>query len=130
MTRTQKKSAGLWTIQALLAALFLFAGATKFILPPAILQQGPIVLPLGFIRFIGTCEIAGAAGLILPGLLHIRPALTPLAAVGLITIMAGAVTVTIEGGTIAAAVVPLVVGLLAATVAFGRRNWVGLRAVR
>jgi uncharacterized membrane protein len=120
MTRSKKTGAALWTIQGLLAALFLFAGVTKFILPAQVLQQGPVVLPLTFIHFIGVCEILGAVGLILPTLLRIRPILTPLAAIGLVIIMIGAVSVTVLGGPVAPALFPLVVGILAATVAYGR----------
>ena len=35
---------------------------------------------MGFIRVIGVCELLGAAGLLLPGLLRISQGLTPLAA--------------------------------------------------
>jgi hypothetical protein len=38
----------LWTAQTLAALLFLFAGATKFVLPAEKLQQGPIVFSLAF----------------------------------------------------------------------------------
>ena len=41
------------------------------------------MLPDLFIKFIGLCEILGALGLVLPGLLKIRRQLTPLAALGL-----------------------------------------------
>jgi hypothetical protein len=109
----------LWTVQALLAALFLFAGGMKLILP---LDQmtGPVTLPGPFLRFIGVAEVLGALGLILPGLLRIRPGLTPLAAAGLVIIMIGATVVTVMGGDVAQALIPLVVGLLAAFVAYGR----------
>lgn len=108
----------LWTIQALLAALFLFAGAMKFILPiAAMTKQMP--LPGSFIRFIGICEIAGAFGLVLPGLLRIRRELTPLAARGLVIIMSGATALSLLGGVVAA-LLPIVVGILAGTVAYGR----------
>ncbi|HLZ62984.1 MAG TPA: DoxX family protein, partial [Ktedonosporobacter sp.] len=40
--------------------------------------------------FIATAEVAGALGLILPGLLRIRPILTLLAALGLVLDMIGA----------------------------------------
>jgi energy-converting hydrogenase Eha subunit A len=53
-------------------------------------------------------------------LLHIRPRLTPLAAAGLVVIMIGAVVTTIIQGPAAGAVVPAVVGVLAAYVARGR----------
>ena len=83
----RKSNAALWTVQSLLAALFLFAGAMKFVMPIEAMQQGPIQLPGLFIRFIGACEIAGALGLLLPGLLGIKRVLTPIAAVGLACIM-------------------------------------------
>lgn len=109
----------LWTVQGLLALLFLWAGGIKLVLP---LEQltGPIPLPGWFVRFIGVAEVLGALGLILPGLLGIRPGLTPLAAVGLVVIMIGATAVTLWGGDVAAALISLVVGLLAAFVAYGR----------
>ena len=79
----------LWIVQVLLALLFLFAGGTKLIQPIEVLtQQTP--LPGLFVRFIGVAEVLGAIGLILPGLLRIRPWLTPLAAIGLGIIMIGA----------------------------------------
>ena len=114
-----KKNVTLWVVQGLLAALFLFAGVMKFVMSPEAMA-GPVALPIGFIRFIGACETLGAIGLILPGLLRIHAELTPLAAAGLVIIMAGAVVVTAMGGMIAPAVVPLVVGALAAVVAYGR----------
>ncbi len=74
-------------------------------------------------RFIGVAEVAGALGLILPGLLRIRPMLTPLAACGLVIIMIGATVVTLADGDVVSALVPLVVGLLSTAVAYGRRSW-------
>jgi hypothetical protein len=65
-------------------------------------------------------EVLGALGLILPGLLRIRPALTPLAAAGLVIIMTGAVGVTMATMGAGQAVIPGIVGVLAAGVAVGR----------
>ena len=114
----------LWIVQGLLAALFLFAGGTKLILPIDVLTSmgspNQIPLPGWFVRFIGVAEVLGALGLILPGLLHIRPGLTPLAAIGLVIIMIGATVITLAGGDVAPAPIPLVVGLLSAFVAYGR----------
>jgi len=110
----------LWIIQGLLAALYLFAGGAKFVMPPEVLTAGPPPLPLLFVRFIGVCEVLGAIGLILPGLLRIRTYLTPLAAAGLVIIMIGATVLTIIGMGVAMAVPPFIAGLLAATVAYGR----------
>lgn len=109
----------LWTAQVLLALLFLFAGGMKLVLPLEKLT-GPTPLPGPFVRFIGVVEVLGAVGLIAPGLFRIRPGLTPLAAAGLVIVMIGAVVVTLAGGDVATALIPLGVGLLAAFVAFGR----------
>ena len=109
----------LWIVQGLLAAVFLFTGGLKLVLPLE-KMTGPVPLPGLFIRFLGVAEILGALGLILPGLLRIRPGLTPLAASGLVIIMIGATVITLVGGDIALALIPLVVGLLAAFVAYGR----------
>lgn len=109
----------LWIIQGLLAALFLLAGGMKLVLP---LEQltGPVPMPGWFVRFIGVAEVLGGIGLVVPGIAGIRPGLTPLAAVGLLVIMVGAVVITLAGGDVAPALIPLVVGLLLAFVAYGR----------
>jgi uncharacterized membrane protein YphA (DoxX/SURF4 family) len=105
----------------LLCILFLFAGSTKFIMSVDEMNSlAKIPLPGWFIHFIGICEILGAIGLVLPWALKIKPGLTPLAAIGLIVIMAGATVITIAGGDIIPAAFPLVVGLLLAFVAYGR----------
>jgi hypothetical protein len=109
----------LWAVQGLLALIFLFAGGIKLVLPHEKLA-GPAPLPGLFVRFIGAAEVLGAIGLILPGLLRIRPGLTPLAATGLAIIMAGATVITLAGSDVAPALIPLVVGLLSAFVAYGR----------
>jgi uncharacterized membrane protein YphA (DoxX/SURF4 family) len=109
----------LWTVQGLLALLFLWAGGMKLVLP---LEQmvGPLPVPGLFLRFIGVVEVLGALGLILPGLLRIRPGLTPLAAAGLVIIMIGATVINLAGGAVVMALIPLAVGGLAAFVAYGR----------
>ena len=111
----------LWIVQALLAAVFLFAGGMKLIMPiEEMLKQMPLPLPGWFLRFTGVVEVLGAIGLILPRLLRIRPGLTPLAAAGLVIVMIGAVVYTLAAGDVASALMPLVVGLLCAFVAYGR----------
>jgi len=109
----------LWIVQGLLALLFLFAGGMKLVLPiEELTKQMP--LPGLFVRFIAIAEVLGAIGLILPGLLGIRPELTPLAAAGLVIIMVGATVLSFMSGGVVMALVPLVVALLAAFVAYGR----------
>jgi DoxX-like family len=110
----------LWIVQVLLALLFLFAGGAKLVLPAEALLKGPVALPVLFLRFIGVCEVLGAIGLILPGLLRVRPGLTPLAAAGLVIIMIGATVVNVVGDDVSVALITLVVGLLAAFVTYGR----------
>jgi hypothetical protein len=114
-----KSNVLLWVVQGLLAALFLFAGGMKLALPIEALA-GPVALPDLFIRFIGVVEVLGAVGLILPGLFRLYQELTPLAAAGLVIIMAGATAITLWGGPAATAIVPVIVGALAAAVAYGR----------
>jgi len=109
----------LWIVQVLLAGLFLFAGGMKLVTPIEEMTK-EIAMPGWFLRFIGVAELLGGLGLVLPGLLRIRPLLTPLAAVGLTVIMAGAVAVTLASLGVGPALVPLVVGLLLAFVAYGR----------
>jgi len=109
----------LWIVQGLLAVLFLFAGGMKLVLPiEAMTKEMP--LPGPFLRFIGVAEVLGAIGLILPGVLRIRQGLTPLAAAGLVIVMIGATVLTWASLGVAPALMPLMVGLLAAFVAYGR----------
>ena len=111
----------LWTVQIVLAALFLFAGGVKLVTPvEEMLKQMPVALPGWFLQFIGVCEVLGGIGLILPAALRIKPGLTPLAAAGLVIIMIGATVLTLMGGMGVTALFPLVTGILAAFVAYGR----------
>ena len=119
MAEGKRMTYALWIVQGLLAALFLFAGGMKLVLPLEALK-GPVELPGLLLRFIGVAEVLGALGLILPGLLRIRPGLTPLAAAGLVIIMIGATVIGLAAGDVAMALIPLVIGLLAAFVAYGR----------
>ena len=76
----------LWVIQVVLALAFLFAGVSKVARPKEKLREqmawvDDFSQPM--VRFIGTMEILGAIGLVLPALTGIAPILTPIAAVGL-----------------------------------------------
>jgi uncharacterized membrane protein YphA (DoxX/SURF4 family) len=127
---TKNSNRALWTVQILVALLFVFAGATKFLLPVEKMQQGPVVFPMAFMYFIGACEVLGGLGLVLPGLTHIRTSLTPLAAAGLTIIMVGATTVSIIAGGVAAGIFPAVVGVLTTWIAYSRTRVVPLATAR
>ena len=119
-TDSRKTRALLWTIQGVLALVFLSAGGMKLAAPAATLaQQSP--LPPLFLKLIGLAEVAGALGLILPGLVRVGRGLTSIAAAGLVVIMLGATVVTAAGGHIGGAAVPAIVGSLAAFIAYKRR---------
>jgi len=110
----------LWIVQGLLALLFVFAGGLKLFFMPVDELVKETGLPGPFMQFISVAELLGGIGLILPGLLRVRPGLTPLAAAGLVVIMIGATVLTLGKGDITPALAPLAVGLLLAFVAYGR----------
>jgi uncharacterized membrane protein YphA (DoxX/SURF4 family) len=111
----------LWIAQVLLALIFLFAGVMKFVTPmDEMMKQMPVALPPWFILFTGAVEVLGAIGVVLPWLTGILPMLTPLAAAGLVIVMLGAIFYTLAAGQIGGTIISLIVGLLAAFVAYGR----------
>jgi hypothetical protein len=113
----------LWIVQCVLALLFLFAGGMKLVMPIEEMTKGmPAAFPAAgaFLRFIGVAELLGGLGLVLPGLFRIRPGLAPLAALGLVIVMAGATGLGLMMRDPVATLIPFVVGGLAAFVAYGR----------
>jgi putative oxidoreductase len=80
----------LWIAQGLLAAMYLMAGSMKAFQPDKVRGNPQMTWAKdrsdGFIRFVGTAELLGALGLILPLVTGILPWLTPLAAIGLLII--------------------------------------------
>jgi uncharacterized membrane protein YphA (DoxX/SURF4 family) len=125
MAEGRRVTVALWVVQGLLALVFLFSGASKLVMSIEEMTK-EVALPGAFLRFIGVAEVAGGLGLVLPGLLGIRPALTPLAAACLVIIMIGATTITAATMGVGLALIPLTVGLLAAFVAYGRWRLVPL----
>ncbi len=122
-TPSRAANVSLWIAQALLAAMFGMSGVMKLMTPiDALAQQMPWVasVPDLLVRFIGLSELAGALGLILPSVTRIRPALTPLAAAGLIVVMVLASGLHISRGETQMVPINLVLGALAAFVAWGR----------
>ncbi|WP_421762331.1 DoxX family protein [Devosia sp.] len=78
-------SIGLWVAQALLALAFGMAGFMKLTTPldqlGNMMHWVTVTSPL-LVTFIGTVEVLGAIGVILPALTRILPWLTPLATLG------------------------------------------------
>jgi hypothetical protein len=116
----------LWIIIGLLTAVYLFSGVGKLFVPPekmaAMTDAARWVLDFkpGTLKAIGTLEILGALGLILPALLGIAPILVPLAASGLTLIMTGALIMRIRRGETKAALGDGAYLALTAFVAIGR----------
>lgn len=77
----------LWIVQGLLAAMYLMAGSMKTFQPARARENPQMTWAHNrqdkFIRFVGTSELLGALGLILPLVTGVLPWLTVLAAVGL-----------------------------------------------
>ena len=114
----------LWVLAGVLAAAFLGAGGLKLARTKpqlAAAGQGWVEdFPAGVVKLIGALEVAAAVGLILPAALKIAPILTPLAAVGLILVMAGAVVTHARRHEIPNVAVNVVLAVLAAVVVWGR----------
>jgi putative oxidoreductase len=115
----------LWVVQALLSLAFAGAGATKLFTPIAELAtkgMGAWVAdsPEALVRFIGVCELLAAVGLVAPAATRIAPRLTPAAALGLVAVMALAAATHLFYGEYGHVAPNLVLGGLAAFVAWGR----------
>lgn len=115
---------GLWLAQVALAAVYLAAGSMKISQPiDALVASGMAYAgdyPELLTRFIGTVEILGAIGLILPALTRILPVLTPLAALGLSTIQVLAFALHLSRGEYSVLPVNIVLLALSLLVLWGR----------
>lgn len=117
----------LWIIQGLLGAMMLAAGGMKASQSKEkLLESGDQMawandVSASNIKVIGVLELLAGLGLILPQLTGILPWLTPLAAVGVILTMIGAMTLHIKRGDPTSSLVTNAVILaVAAFVAYGR----------
>lgn len=111
---------GLWVAQVLLFLAFMGAGGMKLVTPAEELLKLDPTQMIPLTRFIGVAEVLGALGMILPAASRIRPGLTPLAALGLFTIMVLASGVVVMRGETQTIPVVVILGTLAAFVAWGR----------
>ena len=116
----------LWILQSLLAGIFLTTGLIKLTQPRLKMAAGPMTWAAdvtdGQFRTLGLLEVLGAIGLILPGALGIAPGLVPVAALGLVLTMIGAIVTHVRYGRLRAErlAVPIVLLGLALFVAVER----------
>ncbi|MER7959243.1 DoxX family protein [Streptomyces sp. NPDC096030] len=90
-----------WTVAGPLAMFYVYAGTLKLIRSHD--QLRPMMgwvdrVPLPALRALGTVEVLGAIGLILPPLTGVAPSLAPAAAIGFVLLQTGAVAVHLRGG--------------------------------
>lgn len=114
---------GLWCVQGLLGALFVMAGSMKATQPIAELAKQMAWVERfspEMVRFIGVSELLGGIGLLLPAITRVKPVLTPLAGAALALVMVLAAGHHLTNGEAGFVVPNLVLGGLAAFVAWGR----------
>jgi putative oxidoreductase len=113
----------LWSVQSLLAFIFLLSGFLKVKEPMkelAVMMPWTAEISSDVVRLVGYFEILGAIGLILPSVLRIKPGLTPLAARGLALIMFFATFFHISRNAFLSIPLTIVLGLLAVFTNWGR----------
>ncbi|MDP1827347.1 MAG: DoxX family protein [Archangium sp.] len=114
---------GLWGAQLALAAVFFVAGLMKVTQPSSQLVDSipwGAEVPAALVRFIGTFELLGAIGVIVPAATHLLPKLSGFAGVGLATLTALATGFHGMRGEYANLPLTLALCGLAAFVAWGR----------
>jgi hypothetical protein len=115
----------LWIVAGVMAAAFAAGGIGKLVLPKDKIATAPggawvDAFSPAAVRALGAVDILAAAGLVLPAALGVAPVLVPLAAVGVVLLMAGAIITRVRYGGVGA--IPADLGYLAVAVfvAWGR----------
>ncbi len=115
----------LWSVAGVLAAVFLVGGIAKVVVPKAKLAT----LPGGgwvehfspsAVKALGIVDVLAAVGLILPAAVDIAPVLVPLAAVGVMLLMTGAIVARVHSHIVRTIAPDLAYLALAGFVAWGR----------
>jgi putative oxidoreductase len=130
-TATSRKALNimLWVIQVLLGCFFVMVGYSHALMPfDQIAREATWMkdVPRWLSLFIGYAEIAGGLGLVIPAATRIAPRLTPLAALGLATIMILAIPFHVLKGEASVIWLHTLIAALAVLVAWGRWRRVGL----
>ena len=110
----------LWVLQVLLALAFAAHGWLFLSPPPDIVEKMNASLPRWFQLFLGVAEELAAIGLILPAVTRIKPWLVPLAAAGIMFVLASATVYHAIRAEISSAVITLVMLILATFLAYMR----------
>jgi uncharacterized membrane protein YphA (DoxX/SURF4 family) len=114
----------LWIAQGLLALAFIAVGLNHAFNYASASQRAGMgwMAAVGRerMRLIGSLEVLGGIGVVLPAVTGILPWLTPLAAAGLALLMLFAIVFHLRRGETSAAVFNAVLGLLAVVVLVGR----------
>lgn len=114
----------LWTLQVLLAAIFLASGLAKISMPRERLlatgQTGIAPFPMPVVRVTALCELLGAIGIVLPRLVGVAQFVIPAAATGLAIVMVGAMASHAHLREPRSVAVNVAIFVAAVTVAVGR----------
>ena len=114
----------LWVLQILLAAAFAGAGLVKLIKSPAdlakMLGDWAESVPAVQLKLLGIAEVAAALGLIVPPLVGVLPVLVPLASVGLVVVMLGAIVLRARRSAFPNVAGNLILAGIAVTIAWAR----------
>lgn len=113
---------GLWALQILLAAMFLFHGWIMVFPPAELVALMNAQMAPWFRLFVGVTESLGALGLLLPGLTRIWPWLTAWAGAGLMIVAISAAVLHTSRGEISSAITTAVLFVLLALVTYMRRK--------
>jgi hypothetical protein len=115
----------LWIVAGLLAGVLLVSSTSKLFVPKVRLATIPLGgwtgdASVGFVKALGALEVLAAVGLILPAAFDIAPVLVPLAAVGVVLLMVGAMITHLRRHEAVGIVLNLIYLAMAAFVAWGR----------
>ena len=111
-----------WILQVLAALAFVGHARLMFAPESPQARMMPYIgaIPAPFRQAIGVAEALGGLGLILPALTRILPWLTPVAAAGLVILMAAAIVFHIQRREPQNIVLNLILLVLSAVIAYGR----------
>jgi uncharacterized membrane protein YphA (DoxX/SURF4 family) len=113
---------GLWMVQVLLAFAFLYSGVRKTLLYEQNRAGSTFmqVTPKQTVMIVGVLEVLGGIGVILPAVTGILPWLSPVAAIGLLLTMLGAMVFNVQHKRVGEMVANIIILILAAFVIVGR----------